>query len=50
MNTLEGLVDVLRRQGFDPLKQQYVDSWLHTDQEVRLPSSQSALVPLCLPG
>ena len=34
MNSLEDMVDVLRQHGFEPLKEQYVGSWLHTDQEV----------------
>ena len=34
LNSLEQMVNILQQSGFDPLKQQYVDNWLHSNQEV----------------
>ena len=34
MNRLERMVGILQHQGFEPLKQEYLRCWLHTDQQV----------------
>ncbi|KAJ8909095.1 hypothetical protein NDN08_005791 [Rhodosorus marinus] len=36
INSFEPLFEVLKRDGFEPLKQRYYDRWIHTDQVVSL--------------
>lgn len=30
---------ILETQGFDPMKERYLDLWLHTDQVLKIPNS-----------
>jgi biotin-(acetyl-CoA carboxylase) ligase len=44
LSKLEGLLDTLLREGFQPLQAAYLASWLHTGQQVTL------LAPcMCMP-
>ncbi|KAL0042345.1 hypothetical protein WJX77_009698 [Trebouxia sp. C0004] len=50
LTNIQGLLSTLTAQGFDPLQEEYLQAWLHTDQKVTLLEDGNKEVALTIKG